>query len=900
MAQALRLNPAGLYPDANPYSRAPQGAMSIASNVVMRAPGVLEPRPGFNVLSQSTRPGAATECIVPFDSGLVLFNLSGATWTCQTASAYASISGMIAPPSGYQSYRPRTTGARNNLYYASSTGIRKITGVGATAWSAAGVECLGGFSEVLGAGKASANNMYVAYRTVMRQTDANDYIRRSSPSPRVVYKNTSGGAADLYVYVPLASTHAAGDYIELYRTRASATAPDEEYFFAQAYKITSSDVANGFARFSDSSEDTDLGASLYTNSSQDGILQGNEVPPLAYDVAWFKNHMFYANTKQRHRITVYLNSAETTHHTFGISTRTIAGNTTNGNFTATGFPNTTGVAIGQRIVHANFPSTSRVASFTANTVTSTVAATVTGAANVEFQDVLKINSTEFFAATATSVPNKTFKTSFTAGTTFENTRDAALQFQWVVNRSGLGVKVSAIDTGTLPIALVLEEIGVGGSAFTFSSTKLGTETSFINYPAFVPAVSSLETSSNNARSDQLFWSKIDEPEAVPIVNNAYVGDPDGYIQRIVATRDALWIFKYDGVYRLSGEAGDWSIDPMDMSQRLLGPDTLTVLNERVFGLFSGGVFAISDSGAESVSYPAIDSTLRRMTAAAAPSGGGSSSFGFANPFHQEYVLGLRSGSTYTVDELLVYNIRTGAWVTWAMNAYHGCFDPWERKMYMSQLVPTTLGSLDFNLTKERRVASSYVDNSDRHWTLTITKSGNAITLSVTNYLPEVGDVLTNNNSSLAIITAVTDATHVTVDDGSVLSNGAATAYEFFTSDMEFLAEDADNPGVAKLFRDAVWDFDDFRDVVATSFSFTSDVSSTAATTAITHTRQPSETGAGLQPARMTPVRVFAPREHARCVVLRPRLTIAQATSKWRLSGLSLMYSQAGERVRRSA
>ena len=49
------------------------------------------------------------------------------------------------------------------------------------------------------------------------------------------------------------------------------------------------------------------GAILYTNpQSGDGILQSNERPPIAHDIASFKNSMFYSNTKTAHRSTVNL------------------------------------------------------------------------------------------------------------------------------------------------------------------------------------------------------------------------------------------------------------------------------------------------------------------------------------------------------------------------------------------------------------------------------------------------------------------------------------------------------------------------------------------------------------------------------------------------------------------
>lgn len=49
------------------------------------------------------------------------------------------------------------------------------------------------------------------------------------------------------------------------------------------------------------------GAPLYTNpNTGEGMSQANEIPPVAKDVALYKDYMFYANTQTRHRMTVDL------------------------------------------------------------------------------------------------------------------------------------------------------------------------------------------------------------------------------------------------------------------------------------------------------------------------------------------------------------------------------------------------------------------------------------------------------------------------------------------------------------------------------------------------------------------------------------------------------------------
>jgi hypothetical protein len=60
------------------------------------------------------------------------------------------------------------------------------------------------------------------------------------------------------------------------------------------------DIYNTYVSFTDLQPDELLGADLYTNSTQQGILQSNDEPPLCRDMALYQNHMFYANTTGKH------------------------------------------------------------------------------------------------------------------------------------------------------------------------------------------------------------------------------------------------------------------------------------------------------------------------------------------------------------------------------------------------------------------------------------------------------------------------------------------------------------------------------------------------------------------------------------------------------------------------
>ncbi len=109
-----------------------------------------------------------------------------------------------------------------------------------------------------------------------------------------------GVTSDLYFY-------------EVYRTgisTASATIslteldPGEEFQKVYEAGVTPAEITAGTVTVEDITPESfrEGGLPLYVNPvTGEGILQANEAPPIAKDIALFKSSVFYANTKERHR-----------------------------------------------------------------------------------------------------------------------------------------------------------------------------------------------------------------------------------------------------------------------------------------------------------------------------------------------------------------------------------------------------------------------------------------------------------------------------------------------------------------------------------------------------------------------------------------------------------------------
>jgi len=81
--------------------------------------------------------------------------------------------------------------------------------------------------------------------------------------------------------------------------------PGDEMNIVYEAGLTDAEITAGEFVFVDTTPESFRAdaAPLYTNNTTgEGILQSNEAPPIALDIELFRNYMFYANTKERHRL----------------------------------------------------------------------------------------------------------------------------------------------------------------------------------------------------------------------------------------------------------------------------------------------------------------------------------------------------------------------------------------------------------------------------------------------------------------------------------------------------------------------------------------------------------------------------------------------------------------------
>lgn len=215
---------------------------------------------------------------------------------------------------------------------------------------------------------------------------------------------------------------------------------------------------------------------------------------------------------------------------------------------------------------------------------------------------------------------------------------------------------------------------------TLKLSGFTTESSYSSFDSAIIFPADVE-SDNAVNPNRIYFSKISQPEAVPLVNYIDVGPKDKAIQRILALRDSLIVLKEDGVYVLTGSAApNFSVRLSDSSALTFAPDTATTLNNLIYALTSQGVVAVSETGVGVISRN-IENRIQEI--ANAKFDYKLMSWGVSSESDRCYLLWLPEKTT---DEYATqayrYNTFTRTWTRWTKPANCGVVNPEDDKIYL--------------------------------------------------------------------------------------------------------------------------------------------------------------------------------------------------------------------------
>lgn len=240
-------------------------------------------------------------------------------------------------------------------------------------------------------------------------------------------------------------------------------------------------------------------------------------------------------------------------------------------------------------------------------------------------------------------------------------------------------------------------------------------------------------SDNEVAPNRLYYSKYQQPEAVPLLNYIDIGSKDKAIQRILALRDNVIVMKEDGIYLVTGTSSPFSERLVDSSVQVLAPDTAVILNNQIYALTTQGIATITDSSPYIISTDIEDKILGitnprydyKLTA-----------FAVSYESDRSYIIALPTTTTDTsATQMFRYNYFTGAWTRWTLGGTCGIVNKGDGKLY--------IGDNSSNILKQERKNDDRSDYADLDYTLSIPSASvgdSEITLSNASTISE-GDVI---------------------------------------------------------------------------------------------------------------------------------------------------------------
>lgn len=645
MSQQLVVKPQGIISEPNKVGQFPPGAFASCSNGVMRSFGCLEQVQKWS--TSYSLPG------LPVGGGYALSNRNLTVFILELGSVgqWYAVYYWLNESTGTVTTGSASLGGYANPFVTSDqrTGIllmrnRLIVTGTFTSFALDFVSnSSGGLAAVLGPrycgveqpaisnrtfsttaeadGGVLGPNKHMSALTVSRLVFSDGYELASPPSMLWDFPNLSSTVTQipsvwsLYTQYPVSfnpTYHKA--YSDVYRTREQSVGYDNVnnkyipiatgssfYLSSTAPSVT----GGGNTFITDGTLPSGLGEALLTNVAVGGATALPFPPVPSKTCAEFRGHAFYANRVDPATVTllnpyfwgVIPQTAPTAISTYGVGLRVFTGAAAgSGNPTVSGLAHTIGVVAGQKLTYRRTDTgatvmTGTVLSKTGTTITSTVVSSYTGSVSVETEDMVEVSSP--LSGPAITIPAGTSASDFALNLTnygfthFMDVTCVALEPQ--ISIPGAGIYPGFAPTGGLRIR------------FRTSNNLTLRATNGDNYSPKLPGISSTVLTITATRQPNGYaWSENNEPENCPPSNYAFAGSGDIY--KIIATRDCLWFFCSDGLFRLSGNGGsvaegyDWVLDPVDPKLIIHNPNCAVVHREYVYAYTNRGLVSISSEG----------------------------------------------------------------------------------------------------------------------------------------------------------------------------------------------------------------------------------------------------------------------------------------------------------------
>ena len=840
--QAVALKLSGLFTQPNTFSEVPPGlTLARATNVVLDKDSILNSRRGFAQYGvPPPSPSTLLKAFIDFKDVILVSDENGVLSydSAGDGSVWTPYSGIYIPPSGSASAdRITSYQANKNLFFATNNGVYKLEAP-TTQPRLAGVSPgLGGTGVTTGAAGFMTTATNVAYRVVWGYRDLNENLVLGAPSDRIVVSNTSGADRDVNLTFFIPADITTSYFYQIYRSAGSATVndqPDDELQLVYEDSPTAGEVLTGTVTITDSTPDNLRGSLIYTAPSLTTLgILNSNFRPPFCTTMCVFNNHGFFGNTR-------------TKHTLPLT------------LIAAGSPD--GVVVNDTITFSD----------------GTVTFTITGKAAEngtlgEFKVETSLTPAENIDATARSIVN-------------------------VVNTVAANTFLAAYYTSgfdELPGRMLFDRLDLSATAFTVVSNR---DTAF---RPVIPTSGSTynNTSRNEVKPNRVYFSKIQEYEAVPVIQYFDIGSPEEPIRALVPLRDGIIVLKTDGVFRISGnDRASFQVNPIDTTVPILAQYSVAVLSNRVFYYSVQGIVAVSDNAAEIISRP-IETELLTYSSSIYPNFN-KVTFAVGYESDRKYILYTctTSSDTYAT-QAYIFNTLTGQWTRWDKAASAAIRRSTDDKLYLAGPAWNTTDNYIF----QERKSYNLSDFADEQYPLNVTSfSGLTLTVASTAYL-EAGYTV-QQVTGVARITEVVDGTTLKMETVQDWVLGAATAYRPITQSFETNQFDAGMPGIMKHWADCslIYRSTDFTTM---QLGFTAD---TTGDPKIVTLNAPAGVGGwgtfpwgtlpwGVSSSSRARIRTSVPKQAMRSNWLSLQASITECFTDMSLAGVSLTFSQMSSR-----
>tara|TARA_R110002020_G_scaffold1170_3_gene5766 strand:+ start:4627 stop:9366 length:4740 start_codon:yes stop_codon:yes gene_type:complete len=255
-------------------------------------------------------------------------------------------------------------------------------------------------------------------------------------------------------------------------------------------------------------------------------------------------------------------------------------------------------------------------------------------------------------------------------------------------------------------------------------------------------------SATSKGKNRLFYSKVSEVEAFPLVNYISIGSSNDPILSIHALTNSLIVIKEkDGIFRVSGDSAvNFNVSLIDATIECIGAQSAVLFSNQVCMLSNQGVCLVNETAVEIISRPieneiqyAIDNPLLPAY-----------TYGFAFEKERSYYLTTLRPDGKQVN--YIYNILTNTWSTSDNTHARAALGPDGRMYYIGQ-TEVDDSAIDQTILYRERNNGLRTDYSNDVFTAQVISSNPAAvppldqtnqviyTIESSSYIPSHGDLI---------------------------------------------------------------------------------------------------------------------------------------------------------------